>query len=251
MKVLAIIGSLRKRNTLETVKKIEAIHKRVSDCEYEYLFLKEKDLRLCTGCHLCLTKGEHLCPLKDDRDSIIQKIEQADGVILASPTFSMNVTWVMKNFMDRLSYLGHRPRFFGQKFMVLAVSGSYRGGKGALRALSYAVFGGTIVNTLIVLNSPGMNDAKREKQDEKIQREARRFAENMEKAISLRPPLVNMLWFSAFKATSLLYRDACAADYDFYKDKRYFVEAPLTALQRGLIGGLTGIFSFLLKKGFV
>ena len=44
------------------------------------------------------------CPLKDDdHDLIIDKIESADAVILASPNHSMNVNWRMKNFIDRFS----------------------------------------------------------------------------------------------------------------------------------------------------
>lgn len=70
-----------------------------SNCEYEYVFLKDLNLKLCTGCHICITKGEDFCPLKDDRDVIINKIEDSDGVILASPTFSMNVTCYQTGFV--------------------------------------------------------------------------------------------------------------------------------------------------------
>jgi multimeric flavodoxin WrbA len=251
MRILVIIGSLRKGNTLETVRKIETYHKQRSDCEYEYLFLKQSDLKLCTGCHLCMTKGEGFCPLQDDRDAIIRKMEESDGVILASPTFSMNVSWVMKNFMDRLSYLQHRPRFFRQKFMVLTVSGSYRGGKNAIQALSFAAFAGTIINRLIVFNSPGMNDAKKEKQEKKIRDEAIKFARNMEKTVDLKPSFVNIIWFSAFKAISLLYRDECQADHEFYKDKQYFLAMNLGAIRRTLIGGFTRFFTFALRKGYI
>ena len=37
MKILVIIGSLRKKNTYETVRKIENYHKQYAECEYEYL----------------------------------------------------------------------------------------------------------------------------------------------------------------------------------------------------------------------
>jgi multimeric flavodoxin WrbA len=176
MKILVINGSLRKKNTHETIKKIENYQRQYSNCDYEYLFLKDLNLKLCTGCHICITKSEDFCPLKDDRDLIIKKIEESDGVILASPTFSMNVTWIMKNFMDRLSYIMHRPKFFKQKFMILTVSGSYRGGKETIKALSFAAFGGKIINKLITLNSPGMNENKKNKQEIKIKKEALNFS---------------------------------------------------------------------------
>ena len=40
---------------------------------YEYLFLKDLNLKLYTVCHIFIPKCEELCPLKDDRDMIIKK----------------------------------------------------------------------------------------------------------------------------------------------------------------------------------
>ena len=37
---------------------------------------------------LCLNKGEELCPLKDDRDLLIDKMNNSDGIIFASPNYS-------------------------------------------------------------------------------------------------------------------------------------------------------------------
>ena len=75
MKILAILSSPRKKNTYRAVQAIETLHKQTCDCDYEYLFLHKTDLKGCVGCHLCLTRGEEFCPLKDDRDLILQKIE--------------------------------------------------------------------------------------------------------------------------------------------------------------------------------
>jgi multimeric flavodoxin WrbA len=251
MKILALIGGLRKQNTYDTVKMIEAYHKQYANCEYEYIFLTDIDLKLCTGCHVCVTKGEDFCPLKDDRDMIIKKIEESDGVILASPTFAMNVPWIMTNYMDRLAYIMHRPKFFKQKFMLLTVCGSYRGGKDALKSLSFAVFGGKIINKLIVLNSPGMNENKKAKQAHRIKKEAKKFAYNMNKEYSLKPSFLYLVWFSAFKAISTVYKDEVIADYHFYKDKKYFIDFNLTAKQNRLVNIFTRFFTYLAKKGFV
>lgn len=46
MKILAIIGSLRKKNTYNVINKIEEYHKAYTkECEYEYLFLKDTDFK--------------------------------------------------------------------------------------------------------------------------------------------------------------------------------------------------------------
>jgi multimeric flavodoxin WrbA len=57
--------------------------------EFEYLFLMDFNLEMCRGCFSCVKN--------------------------MSPVYCQNVTGLMKNFIDRLSYLFHRPRFFSQK----------------------------------------------------------------------------------------------------------------------------------------
>ena len=64
--------------------------------------------------------------MKDDRDWIVQKIESSEGVILASPNYATNVTWLMKNYIDRFAYTLHRPKYFNQKFMLLITRTSER-----------------------------------------------------------------------------------------------------------------------------
>ncbi|GAH81281.1 unnamed protein product, partial [marine sediment metagenome] len=63
---------------------------------------------------------------------------------------TMNVNWRMKNFIDRYSYLMHRPRFFNQRFMVLITSGSYRGVKEAMKALVLMGSGGKVIHFYII-----------------------------------------------------------------------------------------------------
>jgi len=251
MKTLVIISSFRKKNTYNIVKEIERIHQSVSPCEYEYFFLKKANFKTCIGCHLCLTKGEQYCPLKDDRDTIITKIESVDAVILASPNHTMNVNWLMKNYIDRLSYLMHRPRFFKQRFMLLITSGSYMGTKEALGALAPIVSGGKIISSLAVMNSPGMNEAKKRKEEKKVSAAAFKFAAAMKKKYSFRATLANMLWFSVFKATTRIHADDFPADFGYYENKQFFVETELNIFQKITIGIFTNIFLFLSKKGFI
>jgi multimeric flavodoxin WrbA len=247
---LAIIGSLRKANTYEIIRKIEIHHNDIYGCEYEYLFLKDANLKLCQGCHLCISKGESLCPLKDDRDLIIEKIERADGIILASPNYAMNVPWLMKNFIDRFAYTLHRPIYFGKKFMILINSGSYMGVKSALKLLSVIVSGGTIVNRACFLTSPGMNENKVAFFEKSLKKTAKSFAANMVKKSGRNPPFGYLIWFSAFKATSEANRNE-VADHEFFKNKRYFIDIELTGFQSLTIAVFTRLFGFLIKHGVI
>ena len=43
----------------------------------------------------------------------------ADGIIVASPVYAMNVTALLKNFLDHTAYFYHRPEFFTKKALVV------------------------------------------------------------------------------------------------------------------------------------
>ena len=251
MKILAIIGSLRKKNTYETVKKIEEYHKKYSDIQYEYLFLKDIKLDLCKGCHVCILHGEEKCPLKDDRDLIINKIESSDGVIFASPNYVMNVPWIMKNYIDRFAYAMHRPKYFNQYFMILITSGSYMGTKQASKVLSLMASGGNIVSKLNLFNSPGMNEKKAMKQEKLIKRGAELFYKKLSNKVKHKPSFGFLAWFSAFKAASNENKTYLPADYSFFKDKNYFINIKLTLLQKLIVSFFTNFFTILIKKGFI
>lgn len=239
MKVVVIMGSLRKKNTYQTVQKIEENLK--DTCDFDYVFLNEVNLQNCVGCHLCISHGEDKCQLKDDRDSIIEKIESADGVILASPNYVMNVSWLMKNYIDRFAYTLHRPKYFNQNFMLVITSGSKVGSKKALKALSVIVSGGKVTSKLIALFTPGMRQKKIDKQDRRIEKMAYKFGKSLANKQGHRPPLNYLCWFSVFKGMAYNKRKDLIADYEYYRDKTYFTDVKLNVFQRGLVKFMTSI----------
>ena len=100
MNILAICGSQRKGNTYSV---LNTIKQEFSEINYEILMLKDMNLKDCYGCYACINKGPQYCPLKDDRDTILKKMEEADGVIFATPTNTRHVTSLMKICCNALS----------------------------------------------------------------------------------------------------------------------------------------------------
>jgi len=70
--------------------------------EIEYIKLKDRKIKPCTGCYTCWSKTPGECIFKDDMTDLREKYRKADLVILASPLYFFNVTGLMKNFLDRL-----------------------------------------------------------------------------------------------------------------------------------------------------
>jgi multimeric flavodoxin WrbA len=124
MKVLVIMGSPRKGNTFHAAEQIREILQSHGPLEFDYLWLRDENLGFCRGCFTCIAKGEENCPVKDSAPAVEQKLRDADGVIFASPVYGMNVSGHFKVFVDRFSYIFHRPRFFKKKALLLSTTGA-------------------------------------------------------------------------------------------------------------------------------
>jgi multimeric flavodoxin WrbA len=230
MKVIAIIGSPKKGNSYRITQQVENHLKSFAnsdkkgkvDLEFDYLFLKDANLEMCRGCFTCIPRGEEKCPLKDSRADIENRILASNGIILISPVYSMNVTGLMKNFMDRFAYTLHRPTYVNQKLMLLVTAGEV-GIKPTLKALSNTMGGGYLVSKLGVKTPPFKYKPKYEESISKdIKKASRKFYRALKSDESLPPTFWNVLWFQAFKTTSERNKHHFPADYNFYKDKEYF-----------------------------
>ena len=103
-KVTAFVGSAHKKNTHKAVVQFLNNLQALGDVEYEIVTLSDYKLGVCRGCRLCFEKGEEFCPLKDDRDVLMDKIAASDGVIFATPNYTFQMSGIMKTFLDRFGF---------------------------------------------------------------------------------------------------------------------------------------------------
>lgn len=70
----------------------------------ETVILSEMEIRHCIHCNFCLSKQKagKYCSLEDDAQAILEKVEDADIIILASPVYFMRTSGMMASFIDRL-----------------------------------------------------------------------------------------------------------------------------------------------------
>ena len=240
MKILAICGSPHKGNCYSVLNRIK---EDFPDINYKLLMLNEVNLMQCQGCYACVLRGEEFCPLKDDRDMIIQEISDADGIILASPVNVNHVSSLMKQFIDRLGYLGHRPRFHDKYAMVMAVGGGF----GADKANEYmsgvfSVFGLNVVSSLELYIA-----SKKERESTyNIQKTADAFNTfttkiNEGQGKTPIPNLTQLVYFNIFKAVSELNKEEGIADYEFYKNKyEYYYDTKINPFKKILAKRISG-----------
>ncbi len=106
MKVVAFNGSPRREgNTYLLVQRVfEELHK--ERIETEYYQVGDKPLRGCTACRKCFENKDKKCVLPDDGlNGYVSKMEEAEGIILASPVYFSNVTAGMKALIERVGFV--------------------------------------------------------------------------------------------------------------------------------------------------
>jgi multimeric flavodoxin WrbA len=108
------------------------------DLIVEVIHLGRQKIEFCRGCRVCFDKGEHQCPLKDDLLDIYDKMLTADGLIITSPVYVNDISGMLKNWIDRLAFLCHRPGFAGKQALILTTVG-VGPTHHAERTLSYAL----------------------------------------------------------------------------------------------------------------
>lgn len=100
MKILAIVGSPRKKGNTDVLVEAAIVGAKNQGAEVEKIYLSDLKFDGCIGCEGC--KKSCKCVIKDDMQQLYSKLENADGIILGSPTYFYNVTWLTKKFLDRL-----------------------------------------------------------------------------------------------------------------------------------------------------
>jgi len=103
MKVVAFNGSPRKKGNTSIL--INTIFKELEKdgIETELVNLAGNKIMGCTACYKCAKKQDRMChgSRKDFVNECIEKMIEADGIILASPTYFANVSTEMKALIDR------------------------------------------------------------------------------------------------------------------------------------------------------
>jgi len=222
-KVTAFVGSARKGHTYDAVAQFLSNLQALGDVEVEIVRLSDYRIEICKGCKTCFDKGEEHCPLKDDRDVLIEKMMASDGVVFASPNYSFQVSALMKAFLDRLGFAFHRPRFFGKTFTSIVAQGIY-GGDQIVKYLDFAGYGlgfNTVKGSCILTIDP-ITEKQQRKTDKVLAAHARRYYARLEKPAYPAPSLLSLMFFRMSRTKMNLELDDSSYDYTYYKGKGWF-----------------------------
>lgn len=106
MKVLAINGSPRINGNTEQGLRMVLAELEKEGIETEFLQLGGRKVYGCLACGKCFESKDNHCVRKDDdMNAIIKKIDEADGILIGSPTYFSNVSTEVKALIDRCGFV--------------------------------------------------------------------------------------------------------------------------------------------------
>jgi len=217
--ITAFVGSYRKGNTYKAVEQFMENLQAFGDVETEIVMLSKYSLGICRGCRLCFKKGEEFCPLKDDRDVLMEKIKSSDGVVFASPNYSWQMSGLMKIFLDRFGFAIHRPRYFGKTFTSIVTQGIGRGSNIVKyfdflgKSLGFNAVKGVCVTAL---NPITEKDQKKIKQA--MAKLSRRFHARLVKPVYPVPSLLMLATFRMSRSSIKMELNDASRDYRYYAE---------------------------------
>jgi multimeric flavodoxin WrbA len=140
MHVVMISGSRNEKG--RTAQCLEAIGRGVATDggTSERFFLPVLKIERCRQCDLdgwgdCRRKG--ICIIEDDFQMLIDKMKNADAVVIASPVYLLDITESMRAFLDRvrrITFMQKENLLRGKPTVLLTLAGG--GGRGTAPALA-------------------------------------------------------------------------------------------------------------------
>lgn len=220
MKVLTIIGTPHKGNTKALVN---LFLEELKDSEFDEIVLPNDFNEFCYGCANCILKGENMCPHYSKISPIIEKIEKADLIILATPVFVGSCSSAMKAFLDHLAYmwLVHRPKesMFNKVGLILTTAGG-SGVKNTTKLLKSNLFYlgvPKIYNYGITTMKMGGNYSDYNKKDV-IQKQVKRQTNRIKKSLNKRKVGLKTRFF--FKLFGMTQKNGWnKIDSDYWKEQ--------------------------------
>lgn len=235
MKCLVIHGSPRRSNTWEVLNMVENEMKRIGDFDFELIELSKEKIPTCIGCFNCIFKGEDKCPHKNFIMPLVKKIEEADALIITSPVYSMQLSGLLKNFIDHMSYNFHRPRFYNKKALIITTTAG-AGHKDTAKYLEEVMyFWG--VNYVMTIPIAYRSYELKESNKRKILKGARTFSKELLSNKLHEPSMKSIIMYNMWKQSADGKYKNTVADYNYWskeelKNSVYYPGVPINLVRK-------------------
>lgn len=121
-KVLIISASPRRGGNSDTLCDQFMAGAKEAGNVVEKVFLRDKKINYCTACYAC--KNDGTCVQKDDAAQVLDKMREADVILMATPVYFYTMNGQMKTLIDRTVPLYSRMSDKDMYFIATAAVGS-------------------------------------------------------------------------------------------------------------------------------
>ena len=106
MKVVAFNGSPRKDGNTAYALNLAGEELKKAGIDFEIVHVGNKAVRGCIACMGCAKNQNERCVIENDEvNGWIQKMKEADGILLGSPVYYSGIAGTMKSFLDRAFFV--------------------------------------------------------------------------------------------------------------------------------------------------
>jgi multimeric flavodoxin WrbA len=129
MKVVAFNASARKNGNTAILLNTVMEELKTEGIRTELVQLAGKPLQGCRACYKCFAKKNRRCVVtKDILNDCIAKMEEADGILLGSPTYFSDVSASMRALIERAGFVGRANDYMLKRKVGAAVVAVRRAG---------------------------------------------------------------------------------------------------------------------------
>lgn len=167
--VVIISGSPRKEGNSDTL--CEEFLKGCQEAGHQVkkITLRDKEIKFCRACYACRKSG--VCIQKDDVPAILQEMEAADVIVLATPVYFYSMAGQVKTLIDRCLSCGARLADKEFYFIATAADGKPEMARtiDALRGFTDCLPGARVCGTILgagawqlgdIQGNPAMEEAR-------------------------------------------------------------------------------------------
>lgn len=119
-KIFIVSSTPRKNGNSDILAEEFARGAREAGHSVEKICLREIELKFCTGCMYCHTRGT--CVIKDGVETLLPRIADSDVLVFATPVYYYEMSGQLKTFLDRMNPLYGRDNRFREVYLLASAA---------------------------------------------------------------------------------------------------------------------------------